>query len=497
MTALVAHGLRVTYGDGTRAVDGIDLEVNPGELVSLVGASGAGKSSLVTALLGLHEPPTRVDADRLELDGVDLRGARERDWRRMRGSRVARVPQDPLAALNPNMRIGAQIAEAVRSLTPDAPVDETVARLCDEAQLAGADVLHAHPHELSGGQRQRVLMAIALAGSPRLLIADEPTSALDRVARQRILDRLRALASDDGRAVLLVTHDLESALALSDRVEVMHEGRLVDPVAHPHARALREAARALSLRDGDRRGAPNPDARELVRFNDVAVVRARRGPRGATRTVAALDGVTLGVPAGETLGIVGESGAGKTTLLRVGLGLVPPTAGSVTFDGVDLAGLGRRELRALRRRFQLVQQDPAASLDPRRTVAESIAEPLRAHGVGSRADRGRRVAELLDQVRLHAAMASKRPRELSGGQQQRVALARALALKPELIYLDEPVSALDTEVQAEVLRLLIEVQRELGITYLFVSHDLGAVARISHRIAVFRAGRLVEVGPAN
>jgi peptide/nickel transport system ATP-binding protein len=479
MTALVAHGLRVTYGDGTRAVDGIDLEVNPGELVSLVGASGAGKSSLVTALLGLHEPPTRVDADRLELDGVDLRGARERDWRRMRGSRVARVPQDPLAALNPNMRIGAQIAEAVRSLTPDAPVDETVARLCVEAQLAGADVLHAHPHELSGGQRQRVLMAIALAGSPRLLIADEPTSALDRVARQRILDRLRALASDDGRAVLLVTHDLESALALSDRVEVMHEGRLVDPVAHPHARALREAARALSLRDGDRRGAPNPDA------------------RGATRTVAALDGVTLGVPAGETLGIVGESGAGKTTLLRVGLGLVPPTAGSVTFDGVDLAGLDRRELRALRRRFQLVQQDPAASLDPRRTVAESIAEPLRAHGVGSRADRGRRVAELLDQVRLPAAMASKRPRELSGGQQQRVALARALALKPELIYLDEPVSALDTEVQAEVLRLLIEVQRELGITYLFVSHDLGAVARISHRIAVFRAGRLVEVGPAN
>jgi len=456
--------LRVDYrrdGRTTHALRGIDLTVARGERVAIVGESGSGKSTAALALLGLLPHTGRITGGSARIAGIDLAGASERVARRIRGRVVGLVPQDPTVSLNPTQRIGHQVAEAValrgvggRGI-PRAAIDAAV---IEALQQAGIDdpVARArqYPHELSGGLRQRVLIAIALAGDPDVIVADEPTSALDVTVQRRILDHLDRLVRDRGIGLIIITHDLGVAADRADRVVVLQHGEIVEQgpalnvlaaPTHPYTRTLVAAAPGLSEPVSPR---PAPeDAREIVRWSGVS--KTFPLPRGAaTSAVQAVADVDLVARAGHTLAIVGESGSGKTTLLRIALGLETPTTGTVVFDGVDIHRAPRREVAALRRRFQLVQQNPFASLDPRFSVARSIAEPLVSFGAGDRASRRARVAELLDLVGLPADAARRRPAELSGGQRQRVAIARALAVRPELVYLDEPVSALDVSVQS-------------------------------------------------
>jgi peptide/nickel transport system ATP-binding protein len=375
-----------------------------------------------------------------------------------------------------------------------------------------------YPHELSGGMRQRVLIAIAIAAAPRLIIADEPTSALDVTTQRRILDHLDGLVRETGTALLVITHDLGLAADRADRVLVMRHGEVVESGApatvlvdprHDYTRTLLAASPALRPAPANVVGvadrAPEPAA-EPVAGQGAPILELSglvkefplpRSAAGRAGTVRAVDDVSLAVPRGRTVGLVGESGSGKTTTLRIALGLETPSAGTVRFDGEVISGRGWRELRPLRRRFQLVHQNPFASLDPRFPVERTITEPLVAFSVGTRASRAARARELVDQVALPASVLGRRPAELSGGQRQRVAIARALALAPDLLLLDEPVSALDVSVQAQILDLLAELQRELGLSYLFVSHDLAVVAQVCATVAVMRRGRIVEQGPAD
>jgi peptide/nickel transport system ATP-binding protein len=514
------RGLTIAYGrhrQRSTAVTDLDLTVADGERVAIVGESGSGKSTTANALCGLLPENAAVTAGRIQVAGTTVTGATERDLRRIRGRMVGLIPQDPMVALNPTLRVGTQVAEAVRR-RGDVDRRQLSAEVVEALERAGLDnpVMRArqYPHELSGGMRQRVLIAIALAGQPRLLIADEPTSALDVTLQRRVLDHIDTLVREAGISLLIITHDLGVAADRADRVLVMQHGRIVEQglpahvlVApkHEYSRRLVAAAPGLSLHlpDPDDNPGAAPDADpstaaeapgELLRIDHLTKdFPLPRSPGGA-RAHRAVDDVSLTVPAGRTLGLVGESGSGKTTILRLALGLETPTAGTVTFDGEQISGRSWRQVRALRRRFQLVHQNPYASLDPRFTVQESITEPLVSFRVGDAASRAARAAELLDQVALPRSAARRKPAELSGGQRQRVAIARALALKPDLLLLDEPVSALDVSVQAQILDLLADLQRELGVAYLFISHDLAVVARLAHEVAVMRAGRIVERG---
>jgi len=510
-------GLTVAYGPGPAAVQGLDLAIAPGETVAIVGESGSGKTTTAGAIIGLLPPAAAITGGTVRVLGQDVTHARESTWRGLRGKVIGLVPQDPMVALNPTLRIGAQVAEAVLE-RGDLDKRQLSAEVVATLERAGLDdgVLRArqYPHELSGGMRQRVLIAIALAGRPRLLIADEPTSALDVTTQRRILDHLGTLVRETHTALLIITHDLGVAADRADRVLVMRAGEVVESgppgrvlVApeHEYSRRLIAAAPGLTGLAATATvatataapRAPAPEAsREILRLagvtKDFALPRSPGGPR----THRAVDDVSLTVTAGRTLGLVGESGSGKTTTLRLALGLETPSSGEVFFDGERISGLGWRRLRPLRRRFQLVHQNPFASLDPRLTLFQTIVEPLVSFRVGTAASRRARVLELLDAVALPRALARRRPAELSGGQRQRVAIARALTLSPELLLLDEPVSALDVSVQAQILDLLAELQRELGVAYLFISHDLAVVSRLAHTVAVMRAGRIVEQGDA-
>jgi peptide/nickel transport system ATP-binding protein len=500
--------LRVDYvrdGQARPALRGIDLSVARGERIAVVGESGSGKSTAALAMLGLLPGNARITGGSIVVDAVDLAHASERSARRVRGRVVGLVPQDPSVSLNPTQRIGHQVAEAVRLRGVAKPLVD--AAVIEALQQAGIDdpVARArqYPHELSGGLRQRVLIAIALAGDPDVLIADEPTSALDVTVQQRILDHLDRLVLERGIALVLITHDLGVAADRSDRIVVLQGGDVVEAgdaltvlgqPEHDYTRHLVASAPGLT-RPVPPRDAP-ADAAVLVRWEGVTKDFAM--PRGAASPhLRAVDEVTLEARTSRTLAIVGESGSGKTTLLRLALGLERPTAGQVLFDGHDLASATWRSMRPLRRRFQLVQQNPYSALDPRFSVGRSIAEPLVAFGIGSRAGRRARVAELVDLVGLPADAPSRRPAELSGGQRQRVAIARALAIQPDLLYLDEPVSALDVSVQDQILSLLARLQDDLGLAYVFVSHDLGVVAQVAHEVAVVKRGQVVEQGPAH
>ncbi len=426
----------------------------------------------------------------------------------MRGRRIGLVPQDPGVALNPVQKVGVQVAEVLRvhglaeKRTAHLDAVELLAKagLPDPAVRAGQ-----YPHELSGGMRQRVLIAIAIAANPQLLIADEPTSALDATVQRLILDHLEHLTRESGTAVLLITHDLGVAADRADRLVVVHGGRIVEqgPVRDvlteprdPYTRRLLESAPGLQpVRSAALRPAPAEAGPPLVEVRDL--VKDFPLPRVGRerRTLRAVDGVSFTIARGETLALVGESGSGKSTTARLVLRLADPTSGTVAFDGADITSARGREWRALRRRAQLVYQNPYASLDPRFSVAEVIAEPLRAFRVGDAGARRARAAELVERVALPGAVLDRRPAELSGGQRQRVAIARALALSPDLVVCDEPVSALDVSVQAQVLDLLAELQADAGLTYLFISHDLAVVRRIAHHVGVMRDGRLLELAP--
>ncbi len=495
------------------AVRGVDLRIDPGETVAVVGGSGSGKTTVAQAVLGLLPPAGVVTSGRVLVEGEDVTHARDRVLRRIRGSVVGLVPQDPTVGLNPTQRIGAQVAEAVRHRgVAERSVSAEVVEALSAAGLPDAAVrARQYPHELSGGLRQRVLIAIALAGQPRLIIADEPTSALDVTVQRRILDHLERLVADRGIALLMITHDLGVAADRADRVVVLDQGEVVETgpsrqvLQHPTAPATRrliDDAPSLTAVGPAATAplAPSVDevdqAPALLRVEGISKSFALPRSAGGARSVRAVDDVSLVARRGQTLALVGESGSGKTTTLRVALGLEAPDAGRVVFDGEELTGRSWGALRPLRARFQLVQQNPFSALDPRWTVARCVTEPLVALRLADRAGRRRRAAELMEQVGLGASYLGHRPAELSGGQRQRVAIARALAAHPDLVFLDEPVSALDVSVQAQILRLLGELQDRLGLTYVLVSHDLAVVAQLAHHIAVLKDGAVVEQGPA-
>ncbi|MCC2333347.1 dipeptide ABC transporter ATP-binding protein [Cellulomonas wangsupingiae] len=531
---LSIRDLEVTFRTETgsaTAVRGASFDVHAGQTVAVVGESGSGKSTTAAAVIGLLATNGSVTGGQILFEGEDLVALGPDAMHRLRGSRIGMVPQDPMSNLNPVRRVGAQVDETLadNGVVRGRGVRERTVELLAEAGLPDAQRrAQQYPHEFSGGMRQRALIAMGLAARPRLLIADEPTSALDVTVQRTILDGLTDLTDSLGVAVLLITHDLGLAAERADRVVVMYRGEVVeqgdartiltDP-QHEYTRRLLAAAPSLASRrielarhgadvdaapvgedllapsghaprDDDRAAAP------LVEVDHVSkVFRLRgRGLLGRSTDFTAVDDVSFDVPRGRTLAVVGESGSGKSTVARMMLGLLPPTSGTIRFDGADVVQSDRAGEVAFRRRVQPIFQDPYASLDPLFTVYRTIEEPLRAHGLGDRAQRNARVRELMEQVALPAGLLRRYPSELSGGQRQRVAIARALALEPELVVCDEAVSALDVIVQSQILRLLADLQERLGLTYLFISHDLAVVRQIADEVCVMQAGRIVERG---
>jgi len=541
------------------AVRKANLTLYPGQSVAIVGESGSGKSTLAHAVIGLLPGTGRVTGGTIRFQGRDITHLGTQELTSLRGSSIGLVPQDPMSNLNPVWSIGFQVKEALRanglagvaddrlahlmaehaehagrtghadgaqkaatSTGGRIDVDEQVALLLEQAGLPEASRrAKQYPHEFSGGMRQRALIAIGLAARPDLLIADEPTSALDVTVQRRILDHLQTLVRELGTAMLFITHDLGLAAERAEHIVVMHRGRVVesgpslevlqDP-RHPYTQRLVKAAPSLASRriesahargiqvtDDELLGASlgSSATEEILRVEHLTKVFEVRGAKGGDKTLTAVDDVSFGIRKGTTTALVGESGSGKSTVANIILNLIDPTSGKVFHDGVDLSTLGPKELFALRRIMQPVFQNPYGSLDPMYSIFRVVEEPLRVHGIGTAKEREARVAELLDMVSLPRSVMRRYPHELSGGQRQRVAIARALALKPQIVVLDEAVSALDVLVQAQILRLLSDLQSELELTYLFITHDLAVVRQIADDVVVMEHGRIVESGAAD
>ncbi|MEV4096359.1 ABC transporter ATP-binding protein [Streptosporangium saharense] len=479
------------------AVRGVSFRIGRGQIVAIVGESGSGKSVTARSLVGLAGEGAHVAATELAFDGIDLRAVRGRGWRAVRGRRVGFVLQDALGSLDPLRRVGAEVAEPLRAhgVVPARQVDAEVVRLLGEAGIPAPEGrARQYPHQLSGGLRQRALIASALAARPDLLIADEPTTALDATVQRQVLGLLRERVGH-GTAVLLISHDLGVVAEVADHVYVMKDGlfvedgpaaRVLESPSHPYTRTLVGAALGRGARP---RAAPGGLPREVLRAEGLVKEFTLPG-RGA---FAAVEDVSVTVRAGETVGVVGESGSGKTTLGRLLMGLLDPDAGRVLLDGRPWDGLHGHAGREARRGVQMIYQHPLSSFDPRYTARQILEEPLRAAGTAGR-ERAPRVARLLDHVGLSSAVLDRYARELSGGQRQRLAIARALAPEPQVIVCDEPVSALDASIQAQVLDVLADVQERLGVAYVFISHDLGVIRGLSHRVVVMKDGRVVESG---
>jgi len=496
---LEVSGLTVSFGD-TPAVRGLDLSLSPGERVAVVGQSGSGKSTTAHAIIGLLPGSGRVTGGAIRWRGEDITRAGERRLRRLRGREIGLVPQDPMSNLNPVSRVGRQVAETLMAHGMSGR-RQAWRQAVDMLGQAGIPEpgrrARQYPHEFSGGMRQRVLIAIALACRPDLLIADEPTSALDVTVQRQILDHLEKLTDELGTALLLVTHDLGLAVDRTSRVVVMSEGEVVEtgPVRQVLTAPQEDYTKRLVAAVPSLAAPKHSAATDVEPVLEVSNVSKEYRVRGRGGVLRAVDDVSFTVGRGRTTAIVGESGSGKTTTARMVLGLVPATSGTIRLDGAEIVALRGDRLRAARQAMQPVFQDPYASLNPMWTVERIIAEPLRTFRVGNRASRRAKVAELLDQVALPSAMSQRYPNELSGGQRQRVAIARALAIDPRLVVCDEPVSALDVLVQDQILDLLAKLQAELGLSYLFISHDLAVVRSLAHDVLVMRDGRVVEHGP--
>jgi len=498
-----------TEGGLVEAVAGVSFDLAPGEVLAIVGESGSGKSVTAQTILGLtRSPNARIEGSVL-LGGSDLVAAGEAELQKVRGERIGMVFQDPMTSLNPVYRVGDQIVEAIRAHRDR--IGNKEARALAVTMLDSVGIPEAqrrvdsYPHEFSGGMRQRAMIAMALALEPEILIADEPTTALDVTVQAQILDLLRRLNRERNLATILITHDLGVVAEVADRVLVMHEGRIVergglDEIFYsPKEQYTRDLLGAVIRLDQPPPQRPVRDRSPLLEVTDLTKSFAvRRGTllnRGDDE-VRAVDGVSFRIESGETLGLVGESGCGKSTLSRAILQLTKPTSGSVRFEGREIAGLSRRAMQPLRREMQMVFQDPYASLNPRKRVAQIVGEPLRLQGVAGGAELRGEVGRLLDRVGLSPEHADRYPHEFSGGQRQRVGIARALALRPKLIVADEPVSALDVSIRAQILDLLADLQEEMGLSYLFIAHDIGVVRHVSDRIAVMQAGKIVEEGTA-
>ncbi len=539
-----------TRAGTTRAVDDVSFSIDKGEIVGVVGESGSGKSVTCHTMLGLlPSPPAKVEGGTVTFDGEELLHLPPAILRAIRGKRISMIFQDPMSCLNPYLTILDQVAEPIL-------IHENVSR--EEAERRAIEMMkkvgirdaeqraRSHPHEFSGGMRQRAMIAMALVTNPDLLLADEPTTALDVTVQARILQILRDLRDDLGVAVLFVTHDLGVVADVADRVVVMYRGKVVEQgdvlsifenPSHPYVKGLlacrptfetkyrvlptvddfletEEAPDgSLTLRERpnsaerlaelekqvDRKQPADESSVPLLEVKDLRVhFTSGGGFLGKPReTVKAVDGVDLSIPKGKTLGLVGESGCGKTTIGRAILRLVPPTSGSVRYDGADLGSLSPAAMLAYRKRMQIIFQDPYASLNPRLTIEQALTEPLVVHRIGSgSSDRRDRVVSLLEEVGLSSEHLLRYPHEFSGGQRQRLCVARALAVEPEFIVCDESVSAMDVSVQAQVLNLLRELQERRNLTYLFISHDLSVVKFVSDHVAVMQAGRIVETAPA-
>lgn len=501
---LELDNVSIAYQQGTssqRVVHNVSFTIQPGEVVALVGESGSGKTTTAQAIIGLLAENGRLEQGAIRLNGTDIAHWSTRQLDAVRGAQISLIPQDPASSLNPVKTIGEQVAEIINihQRLPRKLVQLRVVELLTRVGLTHPELrARQYPHELSGGMKQRVLIAIAIALRPALIIADEPTSALDVTVQKRILDLIDELRQEFGTAVLFVTHDLGVAAERADRLLVFRHGRVqeqgqtaavLQAPAHEYTRRLFADVPSLASIAPPaivRKAEPAIVVNELVKD-------FRFAGRGG-QAFRALDRVSFSVQRGTTHALVGESGSGKTTLARCLLGFQRPDAGQIIIDGVDFTRLKGEALRQFRRRIQLVYQNPFASLDPAQTLYQAIEEPLLNFEPVAKAERYRRVRELFERVALPAELLARKPRELSGGQRQRVAIARALILQPRVLVLDEATSALDVTVQAQILRLLEQLQRELGLTYLFISHDLATVRQISHSVSVLCRGQQVDAG---
>jgi peptide/nickel transport system ATP-binding protein len=524
---LQVRDLEVDFTSGGRAVHAVrkaNFTVYPGQTVAIVGESGSGKSTSAMAVIGLLPGNGKIVGGQVLFDGKDIAHASKRDFVDLRGDQIGLVPQDPMSNLNPVWNIGFQVKEAIEAngLARGAAAKKRAIEVLGEAGLGDAARRYKqYPHEFSGGMRQRALIGIGLASRPRLLIADEPTSALDVTVQRGILDHLDSLTNDLGTAVLLITHDLGLAAERAEHLVVMYKGQVVESgpaleilkaPQHPYTQRLVAAAPSLASRrmqsvhraqiveQAEAHAVEAHDAvasdekvtQDVIEVQNLTkefVIRGA-GPRG--EKLLAVDDVSFSIRRGTTLAVVGESGSGKSTVAQMVLNLLPATAGTVKFDGVDITKLDRAQQFSFRRRVQPIFQNPYGSLDPSWSIFRSIEEPLRVHKVGDASSREKRVRDLLDKVSLPQSSLRRYPNELSGGQRQRVAIARALALQPEVVVCDEAVSALDVLVQGQILTLLNDLQAELGLTYLFITHDLAVVREIADDVVVMQKGRLVE-----
>ena len=519
--------------DGMEVVKHVNIEVNSGEIVGIVGESGSGKSITSLTLMGLLSKQAQVTSGKIIVDGEVLREADrpfdERLYRRFQGSRMSMIFQEPMTSLNPVFTVGEQIAESIR-LHQNASREEAMVeakRMLDQVRIPEAQtILSRYPHQLSGGMRQRVMIAMALSCRPAVLIADEPTTALDVTIQAQILQLIKVLQKEMSMGVIFITHDMGVVAEIADRVLVMYQGEAVETGTveqifhapqHPYTRALLAAVPQLGAMKGldyprrfplislehPAKQAPPIEQKTVVDGEPVLRVRnlVTRFPlrsgllNRVTREVHAVEKVSFDLWPGETLSLVGESGSGKSTTGRALLRLVESQGGEIIFNGQRIDTLSPGKLQALRRDIQFIFQDPYASLDPRQTIGDSIIEPLRVHGLLPGKDAAARVAWLLERVGLLPEHAWRYPHEFSGGQRQRICIARALALNPKVIIADEAVSALDVSIRGQIINLLLDLQRDFGIAYLFISHDMAVVERISHRVAVMYLGQIVEIGP--